>query len=139
MNKRISMSKIYENSNKESKKKFPYDYNKNREYYEALNKKMNYNMNNLSNISSINYLKNSLQSQSDLFKSNEKDYFINNNQINNKRKIYNNNINNLNNFSFKNNMNISNNLLSSTDTSGPFRYTRKNMDEPDLMKLLMNK
>lgn len=138
-NKRISMSKIYENSNKESKKKFPYDYNKNREYYEALNKKMNYNMNNLSNISSINYLKNSLQSQSDLFKSNEKDYFINNNQINNKRKIYNNNINNLNNFSFKNNMNISNNLLSSTDTSGPFRYTRKNMDEPDLMKLLMNK
>ena len=137
--KRISMSKIYENSNKESKKKFPYDYNKNREYYEALNKKMNYNMNNLSNISSINYLKNSLQSQSDLFKSNEKDYFINNNQINNKRKIYGGGVNNLNNFSFKNNMNISNNLLSSTDTSGPFRYTRKNMDEPDLMKLLMNK
>ena len=130
--KRISMSKIYENNNKENKKKFPYDYNKNRAYYEALNKKMNYKANNMNN---INYLKNSLQSQSDLFKSNEKDYFINNNQINTKIKVY----NNLNNLSFKNNINLSNNLLSSTDTSGPYRYTRKNMDEPDLMKLLMNK
>ena len=133
--KRISMSKIYENNNKENKKKFPYDYNKNRAYYEALNKKMNYKANNMNN---INYLKNSLQSQSDLFKSNEKDYFINNNQINTKIKVYN-NTNNLNNLSFKNNINLSNNLLSSTDTSGPYRYTRKNMDEPDLMKLLMNK
>ena len=133
--KRISMSKIYENNNKENKKKFSYYYNKNRAYYEALNKKMNYKANNMNN---INYLKNSLQSQSDLFKSNEKDYFINNNQINTKIKVYN-NTNNLNNLSFKNNINLSNNLLSSTDTSGPYRYTRKNMDEPDLMKLLMNK
>ena len=136
--KRINMSKIYEN-NKENKRKFPYDYNKNRAYYEALNKKMNYNMNSINN---VNYLKNSLQSQSDLFKSNEKDYFINNNQINSKKRGINNIniINNSNNFSFQNNnINITNNLLSSTDTTGPFRYTRKNMDEPDLMKLLMNK
>ena len=140
--KRINMSKIYENNNKENKRKFPYDYNKNRAYYEALNKKMNYNMNNINSINNVNYLKNSLQSQSDLFKSNEKDYFINNNQINSKKRGINNIniINNSNNFSFQNNnINITNNLLSSTDTTGPFRYTRKNMDEPDLMKLLMNK
>ena len=103
---------------------------------------MNYNMNNINSINNVNYLKNSLQSQSDLFKSNEKDYFINNNQINSKKRGINNIniINNSNNFSFQNNnINITNNLLSSTDTTGPFRYTRKNMDEPDLMKLLMNK
>ena len=140
--KKINMSKIYENNNKENKRKFPYDYNKNRAYYEALNKKMNYNMNNINSINNVNYLKNSLQSQSDLFKSNEKDYFINNNQINSKKRGINNIniINNSNNFSFQNNnINITNNLLSSTDTTGPFRYTRKNMDEPDLMKLLTNK
>ena len=136
------MSKIYEINNKKNnlnksneKKKFPYDYNKNKAYYEALNKNMNYNSNN------YNYLKNISPNQSDVFKSKEKDYFINNNQINSNRKTNNiiNYTNNFNNFYFKNNVDISNNLLSSTDTNGPFRYIRKNMNEPNLMELLMNK
>ena len=135
---RINMSKIYEINNKEiinnkDKKKFPYDYNKNKAYYEALNKKLDFNK---------NYLINSIQTQSDIFKSQEKDYFINNNQINsnsrnniiNKREL-----NNFSNFSFKINNNMTNNLLSSTDTNGPFRYTRRDRNEPDLMQLLMDK
>ena len=118
INNKINMSKIYENNNRYEKeeKSFPYDYNKNKAYYESLKNK-------------------NIQKQNDIFNSNEKNYFINNNKINNKRNINNIN-NNLSNFSFKNNLNISNNLLLSTDTSGPFRYIRKNREEPDLLELL---
>jgi hypothetical protein len=138
-NNRINLSNIYEyNNNKleENKKnKFPYDYGKNKEYYESLNKKLNY-LNNSNYMNNSNDLKNSSQMKSDiLFNSKEKDYFINNKQLNN------NYYDSSNNFSFKINMNInaSNNLLSSIDTTGPYRYTRKNRNEPDLMNLLMNK
>ena len=145
---RINMSKIYEINNKNfnnnknvsnnniNEKKFPYDYNKNRAYYESLYKKMKYNDNDINN--NINNLKSNLLTNSDVFNSNEKNYFINNNRnINSNRNI--NDISSINNYSFKVNNNISNNLLSSTDTTGPFRYIRKNGNEPDLIELLMNK
>ena len=96
---------------------------------------MNY-LNNSNYMNNSNDLKNISQMKSDiLFNSKEKDYFINNKQLNN------NYYDSSNNFSFKINMNInaSNNLLSSIDTTGPYRYTRKNRNEPDLMNLLMNK
>ena len=63
----------------------------------------------------MNNLKYNLLTNSDIFNSNEKNYFINNRNINSSRNI--NEINSFNNFSFKANNNISNNLLPSTDTT----------------------
>ena len=156
---KINMSKIYnskrnnENINNNynnknninlNKNNFPYDPNKHKAYYESLNNKMKKSIDS-KNSNQSNYLINSNQKQSGFYNNNNDD--INNDKFNN----------NINNENFKNhpyynkiivlpnnidnniNMNAKNNLLSSTETTGPFRYMRKNNDEPNLIDLLMNK
>ena len=146
--KKVNMREIYnikQNENNIKKDYYPYDPNKHKAYYEALNNKMmKSNESNASNRS--NYLKTNMPTK-----------YTNNLYQNENNKVYNyqmennaNNYNNNNNFENKitnpynvnNNIsnNISNNLLSSTDTTGPYRYMRKNRkDEPNLIDLLMDK
>ena len=146
--KKVNMREIYnikQNENNIKKNYYPYDPNKHKAYYEALNNKMmKSNESNASNRS--NYLKTNMPTK-----------YTNNLYQNENNKVYNyqmennaNNYNNNNNFENKitnpynvnNNINnnISNNLLSSTDTTGPYRYMRKNRkDEPNLIDLLMDK
>ena len=93
------------------------------------------------------------QSQSSIYKKpndnnniNNQNYFVNNNMNNENSYNYDNNgsqyyIQNNNNINNSiNNINIPNNLLSSTETTGPYRYMRKNRkDEPNLLDLLRDK
>ena len=143
---KINMSNIYNNKkmnninslipNNQNNKNvneihYAYDPNKHKAYYESLNNKMKKSIDsNASNKS--NYIKNSFQRESEIHRIN----FINN-QINNDKY---NNYKNRNNKEEYSNINFQNNLLSSTDTTGPYRYLRKNRkDEPNLIDLLMDK
>jgi hypothetical protein len=139
-------------TNKVNQNNYPYDPNKNRAYYEYLDNKMKKSIEN-NNINNINLLMS--QSQSSIYKKpndnnniNNHNYYVNNNMNNENSNSYNydnngsqyyiQNNNNINNNI--NNINIPNNLLSSTETTGPYRYMRKNRkDEPNLLDLLMEK
>ena len=147
--KKVNMREIYnikQNENNIKKNYYPYDPNKHKAYYEALNNKMmKSNESNASNRS--NYLKTNMPTKytNNLYQNeNNKVY---NYQMENNANNYNNNNNNFENkitnpYNVNNNIsnNISNNLLSSTDTTGPYRYMRKNRkDEPNLIDLLMEK
>ena len=135
---------IYRNNIK--KNYYPYDPNKHKAYYEALNNNiMKSNESNASNRS--NYLKSNIPKNyvNNLYQNeNNKayNYQMENNVIKEKFNNYNNENKNTNPYNINNNIsnNISNNLLSSTDTTGPYRYMRKNRkDEPNLIDLLMEK
>ena len=109
---------------------YPYDPNKHKAYYESLNNKMKKSLDSNCNNKSNNS-KNSIQVKSEIFKNNNDNNI--NNQINNEG---------YNNYNIKeqNNNIVQNFLLSSTDTTGPYRYMRKNRkDEPNLIDLLMDK